>query len=103
MEKANPLQDEWKLKYLNDTEAKDRDIAELRQQLAEAEENTRIYSTEAQEIHREKRALEIEMANMQKLAALPATTLLIEKEKIVEFLEVAGSFLQLLFLKVYFS
>lgn len=83
MEKANPLQDEWKLKYLNDTEAKDRDIAELRQQLAEAEENARIYSTEAQEIHREKRALEIEMANMQKLAALPATTLPIEKEKVV--------------------
>lgn len=83
MEKANPLQDEWKLKYLNDTEAKDREIAELRQQLAEAEENARIYSTEAQEIHREKRALEIEMANMQKLAAPPAITSPIEKEKVV--------------------
>ncbi len=82
LEKNNPLQDEWKLKYLNDTESKNKEIAELRQQLEEAEENARIYSTEAQEIHREKRALEIEMANMQKLTAT-ITSLPVEKERVV--------------------
>ena len=66
LEKANPVQDEWKLRYFNDIEAKDRELGELRQQLNEAQENARIYSTEAQEIHRQNRALELEISNLQK-------------------------------------
>ena len=69
LDKVNPAQDEWKLRYFNDMEAKDKELVDIRQQLAEAEENARIYSTEAQEMHRRNRALELEMANLQKSAA----------------------------------
>lgn len=69
LERTNPVQDEWKLRYFNDIEAKDSEISTLRQQLAEAEENARIYSSEVQEIHKQKRALEAEMAQLQKSLA----------------------------------
>ena len=66
LDKTNPVQDEWKLRYFNDMEAKEKEINSIRQQLSEAEENARIYSTEAQEIHKRNRALELEMNNIQK-------------------------------------
>ena len=76
MEKTNLAQDEWKLRYFNDIELKDKEISTLKQELLEAEENANIYSIEAQEIHKQKRILEAEIAGLQKL--VPQHT---EKEK----------------------
>jgi FtsZ-binding cell division protein ZapB len=86
LEKPGLAQDEWKLKYFNDMEARDKEILSLKERLLEAEENARIYSVEAQEMHRQKRALELEMTNMQK--ASPQTVPVIEKERTnVDYLE----------------
>ena len=67
MEKPDPAQDEWKVRYFNDMEMRDKEISTIKENLMEAEENSRIYSIEAKEMFRQKRALEVEMATMQKV------------------------------------
>jgi hypothetical protein len=69
LQKNTLAQDEWKLRYFNDMESRDREISSLKQQLMEAEENANIYSTEADEMHRQNRKLEAEVGNMKKLLA----------------------------------
>lgn len=85
LEKVNPVQDEWKLRYFNDMEAKDLELNNLRQELSEVEENARIYSTEAQEIHRRNRALEMELTNLREaVQASAAAAPPVEKERPAE-------------------
>ena len=50
MGKNTLVKNEWKLKYLNDIELKDKEISTLKQQLQEAEENSNIFSIEAEEL-----------------------------------------------------
>lgn len=50
MRKSNLVKNEWKLKYLNDMELRDKEIAALKQQIQEAEENANIFSIEAEEL-----------------------------------------------------
>jgi len=69
LQKNGLAQDEWKLRYFNDMESRDKEISSLKQQLMEAEENGNIYSTEAEEMHRQNRKLEAELANLKKAAA----------------------------------
>ena len=69
LQKNNLAQDEWKLRYFNDMELRDKEISTLKQELLEAEENANIYSTEAEEMHRQNRKLEAEITNMKKLLA----------------------------------
>ncbi|MGZ8517806.1 MAG: hypothetical protein ACXWWD_10665 [Chitinophagaceae bacterium] len=70
LEKPNLAQDEWKLRYFNDMETRDKEISMLKEKLEEAEENAKIFSMEAKEMHRQKRALETEMAGIQKTAVM---------------------------------
>lgn len=58
--------DEWKLKYFNDIELRDKELTLLRQQLSEAEENSNIYSIEAEEMRRQNRKLVTEMEGLRK-------------------------------------
>lgn len=44
---------DWKLRYFNDTESRDKEIAGLKERLAEAEENANIFSIEAEEMRKE--------------------------------------------------
>jgi len=69
MQKNGLAQDEWKLRYFNDMESRDKEISSLKQQLLESEENANIYSTEAEEVHRHNRKLEVELANLKKIQA----------------------------------
>src|SRR5688572_28444465 len=69
LQKNGLAQDEWKLRYFNDMESLDKEISSLKQQLMEAEENGNIYSTEAEEMQRQNRKLEAELANFKKAAA----------------------------------
>ena len=69
LQKNGLAQDEWKLRYFNDMELRDKEIAAIKHQLLEAEENANIYSTEAEEMHRQNRKLEAEVSNMKKLLA----------------------------------
>lgn len=82
MEKTSLAHDEWKLRYFNDMETKDKEILAIREKLLEAEENVKIFSMETQEMFRQKRALEMELASMQK--AVPHHT---EKERPADYLE----------------
>src|ERR1700752_3839631 len=67
--KETQAQDEWKLRYFNDIEQRDKELASFKQRLMEAEENATIYSTEAEEMNRQNRKLETEIANLEKAAA----------------------------------
>jgi DNA repair exonuclease SbcCD ATPase subunit len=60
--------DEWKLKYLNDMELKEKEMAGLKNQLAEAEENSRIYmmEVEEQQLKVKKLRTELEAAKAEK-------------------------------------
>ena len=78
MEKSNRAPDEWKLRYFNDMEMREKEIADIKEKLEEAEENARIYSKEAKEIFRQKRSLEAEMADIQKSFPPPQP---VEKER----------------------
>ncbi|MDP4263387.1 MAG: hypothetical protein Q8941_12745 [Bacteroidota bacterium] len=82
-DEVNKLRDEWKLRYFNDMEAKDKELSLLREQLsrvkeqlAEAEENVNIYTIEAEEMRRENKKLLEEIENLPKMVHRPA-----EKEK----------------------
>src|SRR6476620_10531314 len=70
-DEVNKQRDEWKLRYFNDTEARDKEMAALKEQLAEAEENCNIYSIEAEEMRKENKKLLGEMDNIQKVVPVP--------------------------------
>ncbi len=62
--------EEWKLRYFNDVEARDRDLSQLKaqldaitNQLTETEENSNIYMIEAEELRKENRQLREEKAH----------------------------------------
>src|SRR5688572_7983813 len=65
LQKETQVQDEWKLRYFNDIELRDKEIATVKQKLMEAEENANIYSIEAEEMNRQNRKLEAEIAILQ--------------------------------------
>ena len=65
---VNKQRDEWKLRYFNDIELKDKEMATLKEQLSEADENSNIYSIEAEEMRKENKKLLAEMDNLQKAA-----------------------------------
>ncbi|NOT52901.1 MAG: hypothetical protein HOP10_16715 [Chitinophagaceae bacterium] len=52
---------EWKLRYFNDTEDRDKLIIELKQKLADAEENAGIFSIEADEMRKLNKKLKAEL------------------------------------------
>jgi len=68
---VNKQRDEWKLRYFNDIESRDKELGSLKEQLSEAEENTNIYSIEAEEMRRENKQLLAEIDKMQKVVHLP--------------------------------
>lgn len=65
MEKGSMMRDEWKLRYFNDIEMKDKELGILRQQLQEAEENSDAYTTEAEEMVHENRQLRREIESLK--------------------------------------
>jgi hypothetical protein len=66
-DEVNKQRDEWKLRYFNDIEIKDKEMASLKEQLSDAEENSNIYSIEAEEMRKENKKLLDEMNNMPKI------------------------------------
>ncbi len=67
-DEVNKQRDEWKLRYFNDIELKDKELTTLKEQLQEAEENSNIYSIEAEEMRKENKKLQVEMDNLQKVS-----------------------------------
>jgi DNA repair exonuclease SbcCD ATPase subunit len=66
MRKSNLVKNEWKLKYLNDIELRDKEIAALKQQIQEAEENANIFSIEAEELRLQNDKFEEVIAKLEK-------------------------------------
>jgi chromosome segregation ATPase len=64
---------EWKLKYFNETEIKDKELIALRDRVQEAEENLKIYEIEAEEVKRQNKKL-ISDLQEAKLAAPTGST-----------------------------
>jgi chromosome segregation ATPase len=72
--KASPVEtdkmkrniDEWKLKYFNDIEEKEKEVSEFRSRLSESEENSRIYKMEMEESKRQQRKIQSELEALQK-------------------------------------
>src|SRR3954464_13957153 len=53
--KFKKLLEEWKLKYFNDIEVKDRELLELRNKLSKVEEDTTIFQMEIEELRKERK------------------------------------------------
>jgi chromosome segregation ATPase len=64
-EKGSLVRNEWKLRYLNDMEQRDKEISSLKTQLLEAEENVNIYSIEADEMRRQNVKLGAEIQRLE--------------------------------------
>lgn len=64
--------EEWKLRYLNDTELKDKELSALKQQLADLEENSQINAIEAEETRHRNKKLLAEIETLRQTATAPA-------------------------------
>ena len=74
-EKISKTLEEWKLRYFNDTEIRDKELANLRKRVEDAEENSHINSIEADEMRKLNKKLQAEMESYKQPGS-PA-----EKEK----------------------
>lgn len=64
--KVSKTLDEWKLRYFNDIEQRDKELNTLKKQLLEAEENCNIYSIEADEMRKLNKKLQAEIEIQRK-------------------------------------
>jgi len=64
--KLNKNLEDWKMKYFNDVELRDSEINSLKKQLLEAEENSNIYSIEADEMRKLNKKIKAELDVMHK-------------------------------------
>src|SRR5678810_823191 len=53
--------DDWKIKYLNEAEIKDKEITELKNRLLDATENKKIYEIEIEELKSQVRKLNLDV------------------------------------------
>jgi chromosome segregation ATPase len=68
-EKIKKNVEDWKLKYFNEVEVKEKELSEIKSRLSEAEESNRIYQIEMEELRRQqKRTLsELELTHKTEL------------------------------------
>jgi hypothetical protein len=90
---------DWKLKYFNDIEIKDKQLSELKDSLLEIEESNRIYKLENDELQRQQKRLQFEQEAAKKVEQqeskpdyieqlrLAQTSLLEQNQKINQLLE----------------
>ncbi len=67
-EKISKTLEEWKLRYFNDTETRDKELAAVRKRLEEAEENNNINTIEAEETRKLNQKLQSEIEAIRKTA-----------------------------------
>lgn len=67
-EKISKTLEEWKLRYFNDTEIRDKELTQLRKRLEEAEENNNINVIEAEETKKLNKKLQAELDSLRKTA-----------------------------------
>src|SRR6188474_3834963 len=65
--------DNWKIKYLNEAEIKDKEITDLKNRLLDATENKRIYEIEIEELKSQVRKLNLDVQQTKSEKVLPQT------------------------------
>jgi DNA repair exonuclease SbcCD ATPase subunit len=56
-ERLNKSIEDWKSKYFNEVDSRDKEISEIKERLAEAEDSSRIYRMEMEELRRQNKKL----------------------------------------------
>jgi DNA repair exonuclease SbcCD ATPase subunit len=69
---GNKDADQWKTRYFNDIESKEKELVALRKKMEEAEQNSSIYSMESDEMRRENKRLQAELDALKKSQPAPA-------------------------------
>ena len=72
LQKANRGLDEWKRKYFNDIEAKEKQLDDLQHRNVENEENLKIYQVEMQELRKQLKELNHELRHLKEAPPAPA-------------------------------
>jgi chromosome segregation ATPase len=65
--------DDWKIKYLNEAEIKDKEITDLKNRLLDATDNKRIYEIEIEELKSQVRKLNLDIEQTRSEKSLPQT------------------------------
>jgi chromosome segregation ATPase len=65
-EKIKKNVEDWKLKYFNEVEVKEKELSEVKSRVSEAEENNRIYQIEMEELRRQQRRTQTELESVHK-------------------------------------
>jgi chromosome segregation ATPase len=86
-EEMNKLRDEWKLRYFNDMELKEKEIVLLKEQLTESEENTNIYSIEAEEMRKENKKLLAEVEEQANIYSIELEEMRKENKRLLAEVE----------------
>lgn len=89
--KLNKELEIWKLKYFNDTESRDKELEQLRKRVTDAEENTDIFSIEAEELRIVNKKLQSEIENLRKTVVPAAAPVATDKPDYMEQLRRAQS------------
>ena len=82
-EKHKQTVDEWKLKYFNEVEKKEKDFEEMRSQLLEAQEGNQLYKEQIEELRRYQKRTQSELESTQR------ATLMESKPNYMEQLRIA--------------
>ena len=78
--KVNRDLEQWKLKYFNDIEYRDKELASLKQQLTDTEENNDINAIEAEEMRKLNKVLKAELET-SRTTSKPALTAIVVNNK----------------------
>ena len=65
-EKIKKNVEDWKLKYFNEVEVKEKELSEVKSRLSEADENNRIYQMEMEELRRQQKRTQTELESVHK-------------------------------------
>jgi hypothetical protein len=66
IEKNKQAVDEWKLKYFNEIEKKEKDVEEMQSLLAEAQESNQMYKEQIDELRRQQKRTQSELESTQR-------------------------------------
>jgi chromosome segregation ATPase len=83
-EKIKRTVDEWKLKYFNEVEVRDKDVSDLRSQLTEAQENNHIYQIEMEELRKQQKRMQFELETLRQAEPAEAKPNYIEQLRVAQ-------------------
>jgi chromosome segregation ATPase len=83
-EKSKQAIDEWKLKYFNEIEKKEKDNGEIQSLLMEAQESNQIYKEQIEELRRQQKRTQAEVESTQKAAVIEHRPNYIEQLRIAQ-------------------